>query len=89
LIDGRGDFRDWRFNWSDAVALTQYAVSRPVAIDWDAPVFIEGQAYTFYPVYGEGAVSLYYISSNSYSARVAVSVDERLISGNTNVRLLR
>src|SRR6184192_4291718 len=30
LIDERGDFRDWRFNWSDAVALTQYAVSRPV-----------------------------------------------------------
>ena len=73
LIDGRGDFRDSRFNWSDAVALTQYAVSRPVMIDWDAPVFFEGQPYTFYPVYGGGGVSLYYINSNSYSARVAVA----------------
>ena len=73
LIDGRGDFRDWRFNWSDAVALTEYAVSRPVAIDWDAPVFFDGQAYTFYPVYGGGGVSLYYINSTSYSAKVAVA----------------
>jgi hypothetical protein len=73
LIDGRGDFRDWRFNWSDAVALTQYAVSRPVMIDWDDPQFFDGQPYTFYPVYGAGGVSLYYINSNSYSARVAVA----------------
>jgi hypothetical protein len=73
LVDGRGDFRDWRFNWSDAVAMTQYAVSRPVMIDWDSPVFIDGQPYTFYPVYGGGGVSLYYINSNSYSARVAVA----------------
>jgi hypothetical protein len=87
LIDGRGDFRDWRFNWSDAVALTQYAVSRPVMIDWDDPVFFDGQPYTFYPVYGAGGVSLYYISSNSYSARVAVVVDKDLIAGNINVRL--
>ena len=73
LIDGRGDFRDWRFNWSDAVALTQYAVSRSVMIDWDDPQFFEGQPYTFYPVYGAGGVSLYYINSNTYSARVAVA----------------
>ncbi len=73
LIDGRGDFRDWRFNWSDSVALTQYAVSRPVMIDWDDPVFLEGEPYTFYPVYSAGGVSLYYINSNTYSARVAVA----------------
>jgi hypothetical protein len=57
----------------DSVAVSSYSVSRPVAIDWDAPVFFDGQAYTFYPVYGGGGVSLYYISSNSYSARVAVA----------------
>ncbi len=71
--DGRGDFRDWRINWSDTVSATEYAVSRPVMVDWDAPVFFDGQPYTFYPVYGGGGVSLYYISSNSYSARVAVA----------------
>jgi len=73
LIDGRGDFRDWRFNWSDSVELTQYAVSRPVMIDWDDPQFFDGQPYTFYPVYGAGGVSLYYINSNTYSARIAVA----------------
>jgi len=74
LYNGRGDFRDTRsINFSDSVAIGSYSVSRPVAIDWDAPVFFEGQAYTFYPVYGGGGVSLYYISSNSYSARVAVA----------------
>ena len=74
LLTGRGDFRDTRsINFSDSVAVSSYSVSRPVAIDWDAPVFFDGQAYTFYPVYGGGGVSLYYISSNSYSARVAVA----------------
>ena len=71
--DGRGDFRDWRLNWSDAVAATEFAVSRPVLIDWDDPVFFDGQPYTFYRVYGAGDVSLYYISANSFSARVAVA----------------
>jgi hypothetical protein len=71
--DGRGDARDWRFNWSDSVALSEYAVSRQIRIDWDNPVFFDGEAYTFYRVYGAGGVSLYYISSNSYSARVAVA----------------
>jgi hypothetical protein len=70
--DGRGDFRDWRINWSDTVAATEYAVSRPVLIDWDDPVFFDGQPYTFYRVYGAGGVSLYYINSTSYSAKVAV-----------------
>src|SRR2546430_679883 len=37
--DGRGDFRDSRINWSDTVSATQYAVSRPIMVDWDAPVF--------------------------------------------------
>jgi hypothetical protein len=71
--DGRGDFRDWRLNWSDSVAATQYSASRPIMVDWNDPVFFDDQPYTFYPVYGAGAVSLYYISANSYSARVAVA----------------
>jgi len=72
--DNRGDFRDARsINFSDTVGISSYAVSRPVAIDWNDPVFLEGQPYTFYPVYGGGEVSLYYIDSTTYSARVAVA----------------
>src|SRR2546421_6374649 len=74
LYNGRGDFRDTRsINFSDSVAVGSYSVSRPVAIDWNAPVFLEGQPYTFYPVYAAGGVSLYFINSNTYSARVAVA----------------
>ena len=74
LYDGRGDFRDTRsINFSDSVAVSSYSVSRPVAIDWEAPVFLDGQPYTFYPVYGGGGVSLYFISASSDSARVAVA----------------
>src|SRR6266480_3302721 len=72
--DNRGDFRDPRsINFSDSVAVTSRSASRAVAIDWRNPQFINGQPYTFYPVYGAGGVSLYYINSNSYSARVAVA----------------
>ena len=72
--DNRGDFRDTRsINFSDTVSVSSYSVSRPVTIDWDDPVFFDGQPYTFYRVYGAGEVSLYYISANSYSARVAVT----------------
>jgi len=74
LLNGRGDFRDTRsINFSDSVAVSSSSASRPVAIDWDDPVFFDGQAYTFYPVYSAGGVSLYYISANSFSARVAVA----------------
>ena len=74
LLNGRGDFRDTRsINFSDSVAVGSYSVSRPVAIDWDDPVFLDGQPYTFYPVYSAGGVSLYYISANSYSARVGIA----------------
>src|SRR2546423_7342830 len=70
----RGDFRDTRsINFSDTVSVSSYSVSRPVAVDWNDPQFFDGQPYTFYPVYGGGGVSLYYINSNSYSARVAVA----------------
>ena len=72
--DNRGDFRDSRsIHFSDTVSVSSYSVSRPIAVDWDDPVFFDCQSYTFYPVYSAGGVSLYYINSNSYSARVAVA----------------
>src|SRR5438105_8829103 len=72
--DNRGDFRDTRsINFSDTVSVNSYNVSRPVRIDWDAPVFFDGEPYTFYPVYGGGGVSLYYVNSTSYSAKIAVA----------------
>src|SRR5439155_26394538 len=52
-------------------------VSRPVAIDWNDPVFFDGQPYTFYPVYAGGGVSLYFINGSSDSARVAVAFNRR------------
>ncbi|HWY49898.1 MAG TPA: hypothetical protein VNW72_00285 [Chthoniobacterales bacterium] len=74
LYNGRGDFRDTRsINFSDSVAVRSYSASRPIVIDWNAPVFIEGQPYTFYPVYSAGGVSLYFINGSSDSARVAVA----------------
>src|SRR5438445_9217938 len=43
LLAGRGDFRDTRsINFSDSVAVSSYSVSRPVAIDWNDPVFFDG-----------------------------------------------
>jgi hypothetical protein len=74
LSNGRGDFRDVRsINFSDSVAVGSYSVSRPIVIDWNAPVFLEGQPYTFYPVYGSGGVSLYFINASTDSAKVAVA----------------
>ena len=76
--DGRGDFRDTRsLNFSDSVAVSSYSVSRPVAIDWSNPVFIEGEPYTFYPVYGAGDVSLYFVNASSDSVRLAVTTRPR------------
>ena len=69
----RHDLRDDRFNWSDSVAISSHAKTRPLQIDWDSPVFFEGQPYTFYRVYGAGGVSLYYIGQASeQSAMVAI-----------------
>jgi hypothetical protein len=73
LYNGRGDFRDIRsFNFSDDITVSSRSVSRPITIDWDNPVFIEGQPYTFYPVYAAGGASLYFINASTESARVAV-----------------
>ena len=73
---GRRDLKDDRINadkFSDTVAVTSRSVSRPLAIDWSSPVAIKGVPYALYPVYAEGGVSLYYISSSSTSVRLAVS----------------
>src|SRR5438552_16103245 len=57
--DNRGDFRDTRsINFSDTVAVSSYSVPRPVAVDWNDPVFFDGQHFTFYSFYGSGGASL-------------------------------
>lgn len=71
--DAQGDLRDNRFNFSDTVAVSSHIFTRPLHIDWDSPVFIDGQPYTFYRVYGAGGVSLYYIGkATGQAAMVAV-----------------
>jgi hypothetical protein len=82
--DNRGDFRDPRFNFSDSVGVASYSVSRPMAIDWRNPQFIDGQPYTFYPVYVGPGASLYFIKASSDSATVAVvpsDIGPALVSG--------
>jgi hypothetical protein len=85
--DNRGDFRDPRsINFSDSVAVTSRSVSRAMAIDWRNPQFIDGQPYTFYPVYVGPGASLYFIKGSSDSATVAVVPNDTgvaLVSGNT------
>ena len=69
----RLDHRDPRLNSSDAVSVRSNFASRRLAIDWANPVYMHGQPHAFYPVYGAGDVSLYYISKASdRSARIAV-----------------
>ena len=84
--DNRGDFRDARsINFSDSVAVSSRSVSRSVAVDWRNPQFIDGQPYTFYPVYVGPGASLYFINASSDSARVAVVPNDTnvaLVSGN-------
>jgi hypothetical protein len=86
LYNGRGDFRDTRsLNFSDSVGVSSRSVSRPIAVDWNDPVFFEGQPYTFYPVYVGAGASLYLINASSDSAKVAVVPNDThvaLISGN-------
>jgi hypothetical protein len=71
--DTRVDQRDTRLNLNDTVSVRSNSATRRLMIDWQNPVFMHGQPYAFYPVYGAGDVSLYYISKHSdRSARVAV-----------------
>jgi len=76
--DARGDLRDNRFNFSDSVATSSRAFSRPLPIDWDNPVHIEGQPYNFFHVYGAGGVSLYYIGKASDRGATVAVVSDRL-----------
>lgn len=76
--DARGDLRDDRFNFNDSVAISSHSFARPMHIDWDSPVFIEGQPYTFYRVYGAGGVSLYYIGKASERAAMVAVVSHSL-----------
>ena len=77
--DGSGDLRDDRFSFSDSVAVSSRSHSRLLQIDWDNPVRIEGQPYNFFPVYGAGGVSLYFIGKASdRGATVAVVSDRAL-----------
>ena len=77
--DARGDLKDGRFNFSDSVAVSSHSFARPLHIDWDNPVRIEGQPYNFFHVYGAGGVSLYYIGKASdRGATVAVVSDRAL-----------
>ncbi|MGZ4982486.1 MAG: hypothetical protein ACXV9Q_00150 [Chthoniobacterales bacterium] len=71
--DARFDERDNRLNQNDTVSVRSNSASRRLMIDWQNPVYIHGQPYAFYPVYGAGDASLYYIGkANDRTARVAV-----------------
>jgi hypothetical protein len=77
--DARADLKDNRINFSDSVAISSHSFARPMRIDWENPVYVQGQPYTFYPVYGAGGVSLYYIGKASdRSATVAVVSHRRM-----------
>lgn len=71
--DARMDERDNRLNLNDTVSVRSNSASRRLMIDWQNPIYLRGQPYAFYPVYGAGDASLYYIGkANDRSARVAV-----------------
>jgi hypothetical protein len=67
------DHRDRRLNQNDTVSVRSNVATRRLTIDWQNPVYMHGQPYAFYPIYGAGDVSLYYIGrANDRTARVAV-----------------
>ncbi len=71
--DGRLDQRDNRLELNDTVSVRSNFASRRLSIDWQNPVYMHGQPYAFYPIYGAGDVALYYIGkANDRTARVAV-----------------
>ena len=71
--DARIDNRDDRLKQNETVSVRSNTASRRLTIDWQNPVYMHGQPYAFYPVYGAGDASLYYIGkANDRTARVAV-----------------
>lgn len=63
----------WEFTPSQYVAVVSHDTRRPIPIDMQNPVRMKGVPYTLYPVYSAGGVSLYYVSSTSYSVKLAVT----------------
>jgi hypothetical protein len=71
--DAAIDHRDRRFNQNETVSVRSNVATRRLTIDWQNPVYMHGQPYAFYPIYGAGDVALYYIGrANDRTARVAV-----------------
>ncbi len=71
--DAHMDNRDSRLEQNETVSVRSNTASRRLTIDWQNPVYMHGQPYAFYPVYGAGDASLYYIGkANDRAARVAV-----------------
>ena len=89
LLNGRGDFRDRRsINFSDSVAaMSSIRFTIRSLIDWNDPVFFDGQPYTFYPVYRRRRRIALLYKCHSYSARVAVAFNRYgfLVSGNFRI----
>ncbi len=71
--EARIDNRDTRLEQNETVSVRSNTASRRLTIDWQNPVYMHGQPYAFYPVYGAGDASLYYIGkANDRTARVAI-----------------
>ena len=71
--EASGDQRDRRLELNDTVSVRSNFATRQLSIDWQNPVYMHGQPYAFYRVYGAGDAALYYIGkANDRSARVAV-----------------
>jgi len=75
--DARADLKDNGINFSDSVAISSHSFARPMHIDWENPVYVPGQPYTFFPVYGAGGVSLYYIGKASDRSAIVAVVSHR------------
>jgi hypothetical protein len=63
----------WEFTPSGYYAISERTISRPIQIDMQNPVWVQGVPYALFPIYGAGGVSLYYISATTCSVRLAVA----------------
>ena len=78
--DARVDNRDNRLEQNETVSVRSNTASRRLTIDWQNPVYMHGQPYAFYPVYGAGDASLYYIGkANDRTARDSGRLTRRTI----------
>lgn len=67
-----GDLKDDTYLIGDYMSAVSHATSRGMSIDHKHPVHIKGSPYIFYPIYGAGNTSLYYIGNTSSSVTLAV-----------------